>query len=53
MGNCRTKQNAQSGKEALEEVGERVVREGVEEATEKVAKEGGEAIAKKTGKELI
>lgn len=53
MGNCRTKQNAQSGKEALEEVGERIVREGVEEATEKVAKEGGEAIAKKTGKELI
>lgn len=42
-----------AGKEALEEVGERIVREGVEEATEKVAKEGGEAIAKKTGKELI
>ncbi|GEN70911.1 DUF4280 domain-containing protein [Chryseobacterium lathyri] len=42
-----------AGKEALEEAGERIVREGVEEAGERAAKEGGEAVAARTGKELI
>ena len=42
-----------AGKEALEEVGERLVRETLEEAGEKAAKEGGEALGKKAGKELI
>ncbi|WP_223559679.1 PAAR-like protein [Chryseobacterium lathyri] len=42
-----------AGKEALEEAGERIVREGVEEAGERAAREGGEAIAARTGRELI
>ncbi len=42
-----------AGKEALEEVGERVVREGLEEAGERAAREGGEALAARTGRELI
>ncbi|MDP9959439.1 PAAR-like protein [Chryseobacterium lathyri] len=42
-----------AGKEALEEAGERIVREGVEEAGERAAREGGEAVATRTGRELI